>query len=47
MLRWAKGARRLHERHGDVIIDNDGAPEHALRQLLDVCDAVADMDAPT
>jgi shikimate kinase len=47
VLRWAKGARRLHERHGDVIIDNEGAPEHALRQLLAVCDAVADMDAPT
>ncbi len=40
VLRWAKGARRLHERHGDVIIENDGTPERALRQLLDVCEAV-------
>jgi len=41
VLRWAKGARRLHERRGDVIIENDGAPEHALEQLLDLCDEVA------
>ena len=41
VLRWAKGARRLHERHGDVIIPNDGPPEHALELLLELCDELA------
>ena len=41
MLRWSKGARRLHERRGDVIIPNDGTPEHALERLLELCDEVA------
>ena len=41
VLRWARGARRLHERHGDVIIPNDGGPDHALERLLDLCDEVA------
>ena len=38
VLRWAQGARRLHERHGDVIIPNDGLPERALELLLELCD---------
>jgi shikimate kinase len=41
VLRWAKGARRLHERHRDVIIANDGPPELALELLLELCDDVA------
>ncbi len=41
VLRWAKGARRLHERHGDVVIENNGTPEHALERLLELCDEVA------
>jgi hypothetical protein len=41
VLRWSKGARRLHERRGDVVVPNDGAPEHALERLLGVCDEVA------
>ena len=38
VLRWAQGARRLHERHGDVVIPNDGLPERALELLLELCD---------
>ena len=38
VLRWAKGARRLHERHGDLIIPNDAGPEQALERLLELCD---------
>ena len=38
VLRWAKGARRLHERRGDLVIDNAGDPEHALERLLELCD---------
>lgn len=41
VLRWAEGARRLHERRGDVIIDNDGAPDEALERLLEVCDRLS------
>ena len=41
VLRWAKGARRLHERRGDVVLPNDGSPEHALEGLLELCDEVA------
>jgi hypothetical protein len=41
VLRWAKGARRLHERHGDVVISNDGPPESALEALLELCDELA------
>ena len=41
VLRWAKGARRLHERHGDVIIPNDGPPERALERLLELCDELS------
>jgi dephospho-CoA kinase len=41
VLRWATGARRLHERRGDVIIPNDGAPDQALEQLLELCDDLA------
>ena len=41
VLRWTKGARRLHERHGDVIIPNDGPPERALERLLELCDDLA------
>jgi dephospho-CoA kinase len=40
VLRWARGARRLHERRGDVVLANDGAPEHALERLLELCDEV-------
>ena len=41
VLRWAGGARRLHERRGDVIIGTGGAPEQAVEQLLELCDEVA------
>jgi dephospho-CoA kinase len=41
VLRWAKGARRLHERRGDLVIPNEGGPEQALEQLLELCDDVA------
>jgi dephospho-CoA kinase len=41
VLRWARGARRLHERRGDVIIPNDTAAEYALERLLELCDDVA------
>ncbi len=41
VLRWSKGARRLHERRGDVVLPNDGAPEHALERLLELCDDLA------
>ena len=46
VLRWAKGARRLHERRGDVIIENDGAPEQALEHLLELCEEVARRPSP-
>ena len=41
VLRWSKGARRLHERRGDVVLENDGRPEDALEGLLELCDEVA------
>jgi dephospho-CoA kinase len=41
VLRWAKGARRLHERRGDLIIPNDDGTDQALEQLLELCDDLA------
>jgi hypothetical protein len=41
VLRWAKGAPRLHERRGDLIIPNEGGPEQALERLLELCDDLA------
>jgi hypothetical protein len=41
VLRWARGARRLHERRGDLVLAGGGAPEHALEGLLELCDEVA------
>ncbi len=41
VLRWSRGARRLHERRGALVIPNDGAPRDALERLLELCDEVA------
>ena len=41
VLRWERGARRLHERRGDLVVANDGDPEVAVEQLLEICDEVA------